>query len=783
VSGPLAGLRVVDCSRGTAGPRASGILADYGAEVIWVEPPGGDPWRDALAIEYSVTNRGKRSVVVDLRSPDRAAIDELLASADVFVESWRPGVAVDLGLGFEQLHARFPSLMMCSISGFGVDGPHRGVPGFEALVHAVVGTMGEQVGHREGPIFEGLPFASIGASYLAVIGLLAGLHRRMADGVGRHVETSLLDGALSYLAIFWGESDFDVGARRNVAPGVALPVGGRRLVTGSFLCEDGEYIGVHTGAVGAFSRLMEALGLDDRIKPSRGGHDMGTPLTPDERKTIEAQIHGIFASRPRAWWIDRLLAADVCGIPQLNPCEVFDEPQARFNRMVIEVDDPVLGVVQQVAPAIRFSVTDPVVRAAAPAVGATTLDDLLAEARRLGPSSWVGAGPPDMRPLLADVRILDLGAYFAGPYSSRLLADLGADVIKVESVTGDAYRGAGRQFTTPQAGKRTIAVDLKHPDAASIRAALLQWADVVHHNMRPGAAERIGVGPADAAVVNPDLIYGLASGWGSEGPYRGRQSFEPMMSGYVGVGFEVAGRFNAPLYPAGHADPANGLLGAIAMLMALVHRRRTGQAQNFENPQLNATMAQLAHVVRRPDGTVLNAGRLDTLQYGFGPLERLYRTADGWLCIVAATDAHLAGLSASIEIDLVADERFATPEARRDHGYTLSELLTTTFLQRPTDVWLERLTANGVPAAEPRPYANQAFMNDPENRRTGRVVELPHERWGSVRELARFLRATDAEAAPRRVAPEHGQQTDEILRSVGYGDEQIHRLRSRGVIR
>ena len=165
--GPLVDLRVIDCSRGMAGPRAGGLLADYGADVIWVEPPGGDPYREALAPEYSVLNRGKRSVVVDLKEGVGDLYD-LLQTADVFLHSWRPGVAERLALDFETLQPRLPNLVYCSISGFGSDGPRRDIPGHEAIVHALVGTMSQQsgqLGHRDGPIYEALPFASMGAGF------------------------------------------------------------------------------------------------------------------------------------------------------------------------------------------------------------------------------------------------------------------------------------------------------------------------------------------------------------------------------------------------------------------------------------------------------------------------------------------------------------------------------------------------------------------------------------------------------------------------------------------
>ena len=169
MSGILEGLRVVDCSWGTAGPQATGLLADYGADVVWVEPPGGDPLRRRQPAAASVYNRGKRSIVLDLKdATQRETLAALTRRADVFVESWRPGVAERLGLGFDTLHALNPGLVYCSISGFGPDGPYRDVVGYESFVHAIVGTMAQQAGHREGPIFQGLPFASTGAASTTV---------------------------------------------------------------------------------------------------------------------------------------------------------------------------------------------------------------------------------------------------------------------------------------------------------------------------------------------------------------------------------------------------------------------------------------------------------------------------------------------------------------------------------------------------------------------------------------------------------------------------------------
>jgi crotonobetainyl-CoA:carnitine CoA-transferase CaiB-like acyl-CoA transferase len=774
--GPLAGLRVVDCSSGEAGTRASGLLADYGADVIWVEPPGGDPERHRLRVLYAVTNRGKRSVTLDLSlAADVETLWSLLSSADVFLESWAPGQGESLGFGYDAVHDRAPHLVVCSVTGFGPEGPWRDVPAREALVHSLVGTTGEQVGHREAPIYEGLPFASIGAGYLAVIGMLAAVYRRQDDGIGRHVETSLLDGALAYLSMMWG--DTDAGAPPHT-PGTM------RLVAGTFLCADDEYLGVHTGAVGAFSRLMKVLGLDARIASSGAADEMGKPLTEVERDLLSTEIHKIFATAPRSVWLDRLRAADVCAIEHLHPGEVFDQPQVHENGMVVIVDDPFLGPVEEVGPPVRFSRSSARVGGPAPRPGEHTKEVIGSLSDRSAPPPAHAAGDAVARPLLEGLTILDLGAYYAGPYSSRLLADLGADVIKLEPVPGDPLRGLARPFRSAQAGKRSIALNLKDPDLVEARDALVDWADVIHHNMRPGAAERLGLGFDDVSARNPRCVYVYAPGWGTSGPDRDRQSFAPLLSGFVGIGYEVAGRYNPPLFPVGNEDPGNGLLGAVGMLMALVERQRSGAGQYVVNPQLNATMTHMAQVVRTSDKTVLGGEQLDPLQFGISALDRLYPTSDGWICVVATGPGEVDALARVVGGDFLADPAFADLDRREANDARLGDLLADAFASKPTAVWLEELAGAGIPAVEPLALNNALpFLNDPVQRKLGRTAECPDAREGRIREVAALVRVSHVTPVPHRVAPDLGGHTSSVLRSLGYDEQRIKEIEARGSAR
>jgi MYXO-CTERM domain-containing protein len=243
-----------------------------------------------------------------------------------------------------------------------------------------------------------------------------------------------------------------------------------------------------------------------------------------------------------------------------------------------------------------------------------------------------------------------------------------------------------------------------------------------------------------------------------------------MMSGYAGIGLESAGQYNPPLFPTGNEDPGNGLLGAVAVLMALLHRRRTGEGQYIENPQLNATMAHMAHAVRREDGTVLGAGRLDPLQLGNSATERLYETADGWVCVVALTAPAAAGLARVAGVDLAADD------------YQFGQLVAAAFAARKTGELLGELAAAAVPAAEPVPRNMHRLMHDAFEIERGRVAAVEHHTKGTVRELAVLVRVSDCVIPLHRLAPDLGEHTEAVLSDLGYSTDEIAALHADGAI-
>jgi crotonobetainyl-CoA:carnitine CoA-transferase CaiB-like acyl-CoA transferase len=235
--------------------------------------------------------------------------------------------------------------------------------------------------------------------------------------------------------------------------------------------------------------------------------------------------------------------------------------------------------------------------------------------------------------------------------------------------------------------------------------------------------------------------------------------------------------------PVANEDSGGGLLGAVGALMALWNRHQTGKGQFLDSPHFHSAMEDMCHVVRGGDGTVLGAGRVDALQTGVSPLHRLYETSDGWIVVVAANDTDIAALGRVLDVEILGDERFGTPELREANAYELEDELFGRFLARTTGELLGKLTAAGVPAAEPVYENNRRFMDDPENLRLGRVGEFDHPRYGMTRQPAQLIRFQGATVPALRRAPELGEHTDEILAGIGIAAEEVARLRAAKAIR
>lgn len=361
MAGPLTGYTVLDLTWGIPGPLATMLMTDYGADVIRIIPPGGDI---ATHPGYRVWNRGKKSMTLDLKKPEgKQVFEKLLAKADVLVESFSPGVAEKLGIGYEAVHKKFPHIVYTSISAYGQTGSDRDRPGYDGLVQARVGIHGQQGGHRKGPIYAGLAMPSYSTAFNVVIGALTALYvRDTKTGKGQHVDTSLRDGALAMLNMNWWRTER--GADKfNITPWQ------KRLLVELFECAKGEWLQLHTGAQGAFDRLMEHIGFKEYV---------GVPMTGESWVEMEKRVKKWFFEHTREEGLAMLKRADVPSLPVLPPGGALHDPQAYAMKFVETIEDPELGPIEEIGLSLRFEKAPGAIRGPAPKKGQHTEELLTA---------------------------------------------------------------------------------------------------------------------------------------------------------------------------------------------------------------------------------------------------------------------------------------------------------------------------------------------------------------------------------------------------------------------
>jgi formyl-CoA transferase len=366
----LEGIRVLDVTQVMAGPFCAMQLCDMGADVIKVEPPGGDSTRriggtrEGESLPFNAVNRGKRGIVLDLKKPAaQHAFRRLLGTADILVENYRPGVMRGFGLDYATLAPEFPALIYASISGYGQTGPDASKGGFDLVAQGVSGLMSVTGEPGRPPVKVGVPLTDLGAGLFAVAAVLAALHYRTRTGRGQHIDTSLVEAGVA-LSVWESAEYFGDGttpqplgsAHRLFAPYQAIA------------CADG-HITLGTANDRLFRRLCEVLEHPEWA----GEPDYATAaLRVRHRAGLIARVEAITTAHPRSYWLARFDGAGIpCG-PVNDYAQVFADPQIRARGMLVEFDHPVLGPMRGLGSPIKMSETPPDAARRAPLLGEHT---------------------------------------------------------------------------------------------------------------------------------------------------------------------------------------------------------------------------------------------------------------------------------------------------------------------------------------------------------------------------------------------------------------------------
>jgi crotonobetainyl-CoA:carnitine CoA-transferase CaiB-like acyl-CoA transferase len=767
----LEDLKVLDLTRGMAGALATMMLADNGAVVVKVEAPDGDPLRKLPS--HHAWNRNKRSIVCDLKTNEgKARLFDLAAHADILIETYRPETARRLGVDYASLHARFPHLVHVSLTGYGQTGSRAGEPGYEPLLDAWLGLHDEQPGFRPGPHYNVFPIGTYGGAMLAVIGAMAAVRARRLSGRGQHVDTSLLDGALILNTMSWQWSESDPPNDMSGVLVTNTDFFRRHMINAGMIpCADGKFIQLHSGPPGKFKVSMELLGLTHGVQDLPPLKEKTVPPTPEERDFLNREVPRVIKSRPREHWIKAFEAADICALPVDPPGGAVEDGQVVHDRWVQRIDDPVLGPIKVIGPTMHSPDAPPAIKWPAPALGQHDAEVV--------PAAWqnghanVAAGAMPKHPMQG-IRIIDFGNYFAGPYASRILADLGADVIKVEPPNGDALRPAAGPFRTGQRGKRNISLDLKTPEGLAIARELLAKADVITHNMRGGVVERLGLGYDDVVKLNPKIVYLHSTGFGATGPRSHQPAFAPLVSGMCGLAVQAAGQGNPPVQSISNEDHHSGTLGACWLMMGLHYRDRTGKSVRLHTSLLGASLFITSEIVMRPDNSPMFRFELDQGQHGLNALCRLYQAADGYVCIVVASDREWQALNKAVDLRGVArgdDAAIADAVGKWMSGRSVADAVAA-------------LRDAGVPCEHSGHNRRIEFFREPrgEDIELGRVIDYRHPLFGTVRESCRVIRFSESATVFQRPTAANGEHTREILGELGYDATKLSQLREKKAV-
>lgn len=386
---------------------------------------------------------------------------------------------------------------------------------------------------------------------------------------------------------------------------------------------------------------------------------------------------------------------------------------------------------------------------------------------------------------LAGVRIIDLTTVLMGPYATQILGDMGADVIKVESPSGDSFRyagparhhGMGALFLHVNRNKRSLVLDLK---SAQGRAALLRLcasADVIAYNVRPQAMQRLGLGYDDIRAVNPGIVYAGMFGFGRDGVYANDPAYDDLIQGLSGFPAVISrATGNAPAYvPANICDRTVGLYAAGVISAALYHRQRSGQGQEIDIPMFE-TMAQFMLGDNLYGETFVPAIGGTGYARLMSPQRRPFATSDGHLCVLPYTDRQWQAFFAlaNVGADVAADPRFNTMAGRTAHIGELYDMVARALGGGTSADWLARLKAADIPVAPM--HSIESLLADEHLASNNFFSQVEHPSEGTIRMMAVPSRWSGSAPDIRRLAPRLGQHSAEVLAEAGYSTQQIASL-------
>lgn len=785
----LRGFRALDLTD-LKGQLCGRVLADLGMEVIKLEPPGGDSVRQLppfvqladgsrLSATFAHLNANKKSLVLDIRASDgRAAFLKLVEGADLVLESFPPSFLESIGLGYERLAERNPGIVVASITGFGRSGPYAGFAAPDIVACAMGGLMYISGDPSLPPCKPPETQAYYFGSLFAAVGALAALYRRQRRGQGDHVEVSMQEAlATQEHLIRLYANEGQIVKRQGSQHGQVAPA---RI----FRCKNGH---VYLYVTRQHWKLFLSAWPDhpEKFDAPEWTNNLYRRSRADE---INREVEKFTARYTKEELTEYLQARGIPCVPVNRPREFMQDEQVKARSFFVPVAYRG-GVVAQPAAPVLIDGRRPEVRPA-PEIGEHQSELEALQERRRPETGSDSASPP-----LAGMRIVSFDHVLAGPYGMTVLAELGAEVIKVESSRGglDPFRffGTGEdpnlspRFLEFNRNKRSVTINLKHPDGPSLVKELARRADAVVDNFSVRVMPALGLSYEDLVQVKADVIQMRMPGLGCTGPRRDFATVGTNITAFTGFTY----LWNHP----GNADPptgsqtvlpdyVSGVLGAALVIAAVLGRESSGAGAFIDLAQAEAAAfllgASLTAAGSGDEPAPLGNRSLFAAPHG------CYRCRgeDRWCVISVESDAEWRALARAIgRAELAGEERFASAEARKANEEELDAIIGEWTRAREAHEAMALLQREGVACGVVQSGAD--LTADPHLSARGFIVEHHDARIGKVVLPAFPLRFARSRLSPSWEFPELGRDNRRVFGELlGYSPERVAQLAEEGLL-
>jgi crotonobetainyl-CoA:carnitine CoA-transferase CaiB-like acyl-CoA transferase len=650
------------------------------------------------------------------------------------IENFRPGVMDRLGLGHRPMLADNRRLVYCSLPGFGKDDSRAAVAAYEGVVSAAAGLYSVS---SAPPVYTGLPMASTFAAIIGAASMSAAWFARERSGAGQWIECALYDALFEPLVVaLLHNGATEKGPVYAAVMDQFWPLAACSPFRGQYQCADGRWIDMTVHSARTMKAFLDAADKHDWVRDGLIGEDFG--VRSEHIGALNKLVRDVFRTRPAKDWETDLADRSVAVSGVYAADEWLAHPQARASHALMEVGAQSQATTQP-GRVVRVSGATPPIALSSQSDGRAILEEWTL--RALAPTHEQTTGKPP----LDGVRVLDVSMLLAGPQSGRMLAELGADVVKICEPTG-MHGGIG-SFADRDRGKRSIILDLKTPAGLEIFWALVDQCDVILTNFRPGVAERLGISYEQARARKREIIYASDSAFGEEGPLASRGGYEYQAQALAGLETRFGGDGAPCVQPVPVVDIGTGCALTFGVIIALLRKHRTGEgAHILTSLAMTATMHSALYLLgegAEPRGQECK---------GSGVLHRIWQSADGWVfvgCAPAQADA-LARI-------------VGAPDGEWE----------TRFRQRSTGQWVDQLRGAGIGAA-PCQSVSQVLKDEEAIARDLFYATFVANMGPTVTNnpAPRFSRTPLLRNLP---TTEPGQHAGEILRRVGKED-RLQRL-------